>query len=377
MSKTLWLPQLAPVPTPLEVAGYLLQRHWKLKKSGELWAEYEADEGIVVEVPQEVNADDYPRVVAMLLEDLAHLEKRTPAAVLRDMKAEAVDIVRLSIDSALTKDGRIPVEAGRRGYEASRNLLLAAACSAIDPRPVFAKRKPDAAMKLLEQARFGHAELGSFVLTMEFNIPPRLQRSLLPDETDAEAVLERMTSTLLALALREVSTASREASASGTLSPFTERTQLGVSSNLCDAVAEVIEATSAETLTASFSFAARRPLVTEVPRRTVFSSDTAPILREAAFRMRDEATLADTDIMGPVVKLDSSNPTDGGVAVIKSAVDGRFRSIKVFLGAEMYGAAIEAHRERQLIKCVGELKREGGSLMLRNPRDFSVEPDDI
>ncbi|MFH0902506.1 MAG: hypothetical protein V2A73_17900 [Pseudomonadota bacterium] len=46
-----------------------------------------------------------------------------------------------------------------------------------------------------------------------------------------------------------------------------------------------------------------RPLAAEVPRHVLFSADTAPILREAAARLRDEATYPETDVTGPVVKL--------------------------------------------------------------------------
>lgn len=373
MTAHIWLPQRSSVPAPAEVAAYLLQQGWSLETSNAQWAEYArslGDHVCSVEVPQQAAAQDYPRVFGTLLDDLARLENRSPAEVLRDIKAAAVDIVRLAIDSTVTRDGRIPVEAGRLVYGASRDLLLAAACSVIDPRPVFAKRKPDEAMKLLDRVRFGQTEVGSFVLTMECRITPRLQQPLLPDDGDPDAPLERRTSTRLAQALREAEAATRESSASGKIDPFIARTKSGVSSNLCDAVAEVIEATAADVLTASFSFAARRPLAVDAPRQVVFSSDTAPILREAATRLRDEATYPETDVVGPVVKLDSPDAANGGEAVLKASVDGRFRSVRVALDASAYAEAIEAHKEHLLVRCIGELAREGRSLVLKNTRDF-------
>jgi hypothetical protein len=381
MSGHLWLPQRASVPAPSEVAAYLLQQGWTLHTSNAQWATYQktlAGRVVTLEVPQQAAAIDYPRAFGILLDDLTHIEDRSASALVRDLKASAVDIVRLAIDSAVTRDGRVPVEAGRRIYEASRDLLLAAACSVIDPRPVFSKRKPDEAMKLLDRARFGQTEVGSFILTMECSIAPRLQQPLLPDDGDPDAPLERKTSTRLAQALREAEAAARESSASGKIDPFAARTKVGVSANLCDAVAEMIEATAADTVAASFSFAVRRPLAVEVPRQVVFSCDTAPILREAAARLRDEATYPETDVVGPVVKLDSLDPTKGGEAVVKASVDGRFRSVRVALDAGTYVEAIEAHKERLFVRCVGELAREGRSLVLRNARDFGhlTDPED-
>lgn len=372
MTSHIWLAQRSSVPAPADISAYLLQRGWRLKSSNAQWAEYTTASGepFSIEVPQQSAAQDYPRVFGTLLDDLARLENRTPAEVLRDIKAAAIDIVRLAIDSTVTRDGRIPVEAGRRVYEASRDLLLAAACSVIDPRPVFAKRKPDEAMKLLDRARFGQTEIGSFVLTMECSISPRFQQTLVPNDSDPDAPLERRTLTRLAHALREAEAATRESSASGRIDPFIERTKHGVSSNLCDAVAEIIEATAADALAASFSFAPRRPLATDAPRHIVFSSDTAPILREAATRLRDEATYPDTDVVGLVVKLNSPDASRGGDVVLSATMDGRFRSVRVALDPVAYAEAIEAHRERFLVRCMGELVREGRSRVLKNPRGF-------
>jgi hypothetical protein len=281
-----------------------------------------------------------------------------------------VDIVRLAIEGSSTRDGRIPVEAGRRVYEAARDLLLAAACSVIDPRPVFAKRKPEEAMSLLGRARFGQTEVGSFVLTMECSFAPRLQQTLVADDGDPDAPFERKTYVRLARALHAALDASRESVASGKIEPFRARTNDGVSANVCDAIAEVLEATSAEVLRASFSFAPRRPLASAIPRAIAFSADTSAILREAAARLRDEASYPATDIVGTVVKLDSQDPASGGDAVLRADVDGRMRHIRVSLDPEPYQIAIRAYSDRSLVRCTGDLAREGRSWVLRNPRDF-------
>jgi hypothetical protein len=378
MSGHLWLPQPASVPVPGEVAAYLLQQGWILQRSDARWAEYARQIGgemVVLEVPQQAGARDYARTLGLLIEDIARLESRTPSAVLRDLKASSVDIVRLTIDSAMTRDGRIPVEAGHRVYEAARDLLLSAACSVIDPRPAFARRKPEEAMGLLQRARFGQTELGSFVLTIECTIAPRLQQPLLTDDGDPDAPLERRTYVRLAHALEGAEAASRESAASGRIEPFRRRAQEGVSANLCEAMAEMLDATAAEAVRASFSFAVRRPLAGRVPRTVVFTSDTAVLLREAAARLREEATYPATEIAGPVVKLDSADPAHGGEAVVHAVVDGRRRHIRAVLGAGPYRTAISAHLTGATVRCVGDLVHQGRSWILRNPRDFAVVTD--
>jgi hypothetical protein len=369
------LPQLAAAPSPSELVAYLRQQGWALVSVDADWAVCKQSlegEEVVLEVPQQAAARDYARAVSVLLDDIARLERRSATNVLRDVKATSVDVVRIAIDGSSTRDGRIAVEAGRRVYEAARDLLLSAACSVIDPRPVFAKRKPEEAMKLLNTARFGQTEVGSFVLTIECSVAPRLQQPLLDDGDDIDAPFERKTCVRLAHATVAAEAATRESAATGSIEPFQRGDKHGVSANLCDAIAEMLDSTNAEALTLGFSFASRRPLVRPVPRLVAFSSDTSAVLREAAARLRDESSYPATEVVGTVVRLDSPNSAVGGDAILRAQWEGRMRPVKVTLDAEGYVRAIQAHGDRALVRVIGDLAREGRSWCLRNPRDFAT-----
>ena len=260
------LPQSSVVPSPADFAAYLRSRQWQFGGIQANWALYTLDpENTAVEVPQLSQSRDYSRVAAALLEELSRIEHRAAAQILREVLASTTDVVRLALRGSTMNDGRIPVEAGLAAYDGARNLLLAAACSALDRRSAHARRKPDAAMKLLQRVRFGQTEVGSFVLTMESSVPPLLQGKLieLPDE---EPPLERKTSLLLATALRATELALQEAAATGSIEPFRSRTPAGLSANLCDALVELIRDTQADQLTVSVSYAHHRP-VPPVPWR--------------------------------------------------------------------------------------------------------------
>lgn len=90
MSGQLWVAQPVRAPAPGEVAAYLVQQGWALQRADARWAEYVKQleaEAVVLEVPLLADAPDYARVLTFLLEDIARLESRTPAAVLRDIDA--------------------------------------------------------------------------------------------------------------------------------------------------------------------------------------------------------------------------------------------------------------------------------------------------
>lgn len=179
MTSHLWLNQPMATPSPGEIAAYLRSKGWARDGVRGSWAVFKKGDD-ALEVPQIDAARDYSRMVGMLLQDLEAAESRAATLIARDIRAATVDTIRLSLQGSSMRDGRIPVEAGMHAYEGARNLFLAAACSTLDPRSVHPKRKPDRAIRVLDTARFGQTEVGSFVMTIETPVAPSLQPSLLP-----------------------------------------------------------------------------------------------------------------------------------------------------------------------------------------------------
>ena len=82
----IWVSQASAVPSPTDVAAYLRQHGWALKKADTDWSFFEKDlqgEQVVLEVPQRASTTSYSRLLATLLDDLSRLEARPPAVVLR------------------------------------------------------------------------------------------------------------------------------------------------------------------------------------------------------------------------------------------------------------------------------------------------------
>lgn len=374
----LWVSQASAVPSPTDVAAYLRQNGWALQKADTDWSFFEKEllgEQVVLEVPQRASTTSYSRLLGTLLDDLSRLEGRAPAVVLRDVRSSTIDVVRIGIESSLTRDGRIPLEAGHQVYDATRDLFLAAACSALDPRPAFSNRKPEEALKLLSSsARLGQTEFGSFIVTLECSVPPLLQSDLL-DGAPADEPLVRRATTMLARGLAATQTAARLAAIDGSLKHFSERAPEGLSANLCEAVAQLLEVTLAERLVAGVSFAPTRQVTPTLPRATVFSPDIVPTLRSAAASLREVASYPDVEFFGRVVKLDSTNPTEGGTVTLRGEVEGRQRSVRVTLSSGDYKTAVEAHKNSRLIAAQGALHREASAWVLKQQRRFEVAED--
>ncbi len=376
MNRDLWTQPFAEVPTPTEFASYLRQRGWRLAASGDRWTSFER--GVAgalpmgIDLPLRSRAGDYPAAARTVLENLARLEQRDVVQVLRDVKAVATDLVRVRVDGPLTRDGRIPVAAGYRLFEGARDMLLAAACSVDDPRPVYPQRKVAEAMALLRRARFGRPEVGSFVLTIECDVTPSLASTGFA-VADADEPYERRTALRLAEAVRGTADAVREAIAVADIEPFARRVERGVSANLCEAIAVMLDVTDAELLQVGFAFASGRPVAG--PSGAVgFEREALGPLREAAGQLRARNNILAVEVVGHVVRLESQAPEAGGVAVLHAEVEQVWRHIRVQLDGSAYQAAIVAHQGGRYVRCQGDVGKVGRAWQLTNPRGFDLLP---
>jgi hypothetical protein len=216
-------------------------------------------------------------------------------------------------------EGRIALESGARLFAHTRDLMLAAACAALEKRPVFATRRPGRAMEYLRHIRLGPTEAGSFVVTVESPVAPQLQPS--PSAGEDEPPFERQVTLTLAQAVEETRRAVASSLASGDVQPFFDAVPRGVHANLCEALAGLISGTEAQSLSLRFSWSPGRAAPPHTPSRVDFTADAMPVLQEASRIFRERAPRVDFELVGLLSELASEEPRQGGTATITGVVD--------------------------------------------------------
>lgn len=358
--------------SPNALAGYLRGQGWTTLHAEEPFAVFhQVVRGEVVEVdlPVRQTAGDYARRVAELLANLEIVEGRSQREIYQDILHASHDVVRFVLD--VPDAGRIGLDEASTVFGATRDLLLAAACSANSPRSYFPRRKPARAMEFMRKVRVAAPEPGSFVVVLESPVPAALSStSLFPGIEDEP--FERTAISALARATARVRDAISEASVTGSVDRFAADVEAGVNANLCDALARLIGDDDGRNLVVAFTWAASRPPPISAPNRVGFARGDAGVLRAAARFLKERMPLIGYEVAGQVVKLESPAPTGGGDIVIAGAVDDAIRQVRVSLGPDDYHLAIRAHQEERTVSIEGELVREGRSYRLRNPSLFSV-----
>jgi hypothetical protein len=364
---------------PLEIATYLRAQGWRPEEKSSqanLFTVWTLGEDLEIVLPLTKGYGDFALRMSDLLQTLEATEERSQLEILSDLLTASADVIRLRIADADAQDGSLPLEEMADLGLKAREMMLAAACAAVEPRPYYPARKPAAATDYLRKLRVGQTERGSYVVKIISPVAPVLASSNVSFSQVEEPFERRATLTLLS-ALLAVERAAERAASTGSLEAFENVVEQGVSANLCEAIAELRGGGDGKRgFEAGFSWAPSRPVPPQTPRRAVLSSDAIPAIQEAGRLFREIAPREDFELSGLVVKLERHDNASRGKATILGFVDGKPRKALLELPDPEYSLAVSAHEQRRALSCEGELKREGRFYYLRHPRNLRIESED-
>ena len=360
---------------PLDLAAYLRVHGWARGESvagglAQLWNwTLEGNQTVDVVVPLERNVRDFSRRLAETLKTLEAIENRSQLEILADLQQVRADVVRWRWIEAGAADGTISLEQGQMFLAQVRTQLLAVACSTARPAQYFASRKPTQAVDYMKQVRLGQSERGSYVVNVHSPVPPLLEAEGFPEEVP----FERQVSLKLLEALQTLRQQVIEAGAGGELANPSELARKGVSSNFCESVAEMLgRGDGGRMVEIQVGFAGARPEHVERPLRARLSADQTGFIQQIGRVLRESASRDGFELEGFVTNLNRDANAESGIATIQGLIDGQYRRVEVEVErAEYENVVLVAHRERQMVECVGELERmPGRGYRLRHARDW-------
>ena len=320
-------------------------------------------------LPRTDRLGDYASVVSTLIGIFAEVANLDELALYRDLVTTDRDVIR--VRAAESEDGSVNASAGVSLMRGAHDMLLAAACSLRKPQPLYRAGANREASDYLKRVRLGQTEQGSFAITLLSPVvsPPMRQEF----DEPADEPIERLATIRLADALTAAREATERVVSGDDGGAFRESIERGVSANMCEALAEVIE--PFQMLDISLIWARTRPI--EPARKVIrFAEADASILREAARSFRDREPRPDEKLFGRIRELKrDEGETSGTVTLLTSIEEGQTRSVKAFLKQSDYEQAISAHKDRIPVVMEGDLERRGRSWSLFNSRIVSILAD--
>ena len=168
-----------------------------------------------------------------------------------------------------------------------------------------------------------------------------------------------------------------QAASLGTLDGFRNVVPLGVSANLCNALVGLsLNEPGRRPLTFGFSWSRGRPQMANVPTTVAILADALPVLEEAGRLLRETSVWDNTEVRGVVVRLDRPEGVSEGTVTLFGFVEGQDRKVQIHLHGSEYDLAIQAHKDGSQVLCAGNLRKEGRSFVLQQPREFQIVGDD-
>lgn len=363
---------------PNAFESYLQARQWQrvdtIPGRASVWRPDAKRSSPEVIVPLKTDFADYALRVSEIIQTLARFEDRSQLEIIAELSVTQADVIRIRVNSAKQDSGTIALTDGVTLYEAARDMLTAAACATVRPKPLYQTRKPDEAMNYLDNVLIGPSEQGSFVAKIISPSPPRLETVQPSLDFDVAEPFERRVTATLNRALIEMQRAAREAERTALFDPFEDAVRSGVSANLCEAIHTLASLSADDDLHLRFSWSHARRDTKDLRESIRIDRHILPTLKEATRLFKERTPRDDFELEGLVTALRREEEDDApGTVVVMGYVEGKTRKVRLSIRSKGdYDRAISAHRDTRPISVKGDLVREGRAYELRNPRNLEL-----
>ena len=359
----------------VDIRSYLASQNWQSAgRYGDVATIYQHSlDGAEAEIllPIRETLADLPARLTEIISTLADVERRDELSVFRDLVFSGFDVVRFRAPGSET-DGTIALQSGVALYDNARDVVAAAANAEVKRSRVFRGNTSEKAKVYLDSLRLGQTEIGSYILTVLSPVRPGLesdQSSLFPDIDMIEEPFSRKATRRLASALQAAKNAVEEAGATGRFEPFEVSVKDGVSSNLCEAIAKLVEQGDGVDIGLTWS------RVRLAPQRNLlfkFTTDNARLFTEAAASLRAREPESNVTIQGIVTSLSRDPENFDGKAKITGFINGEAMTVSGdFLHAD-YQLMVQAHDKKTLVQVEGDLIKRGNTKFLERARNLKM-----
>jgi hypothetical protein len=356
---------------PNQVAVYLEKKGWRqesyIDQKASIWtiADTSEDEAEVL-LPLNTSFRDYPFRVSEILKTLEAIEQRPQTDIYNNLIELLSDIIRIRLTHDDFGDGTVPLNNGYNLVRHAREMMLSAACSTVESRKHYEKKKPPGANDYLKQARFGQTQKGSFILTI---ISPIESRN---GFNSSETPFERRVVEKLFNSLKFVRVAAENIDPSKTdLQLPNDYLESGISSNLCEALIGIYKSGREQEIDLNLSLSSSISAPKDILTSITFPPKIMPAMAKIAKRLKADI-FSDYEVLGEVVKLERQKRDLKGQVTILGDIHKIKRQMKVELSDENYRLASQAHQDRRNVICRGDLVKEGQVYSIANLTSFSL-----
>jgi len=374
---------------PQDLISYLRAHGWDtIEDAGGRWIalRYQGEgryKGATIRVPLSKSFTDYGLRLTEVLETVAIVESRDVETVIEDLELLGSDTCRFRWVGEAVPSGEIPLPSAVRLVGGVREMLFAAAYAALHPQTFYPPgRPPMEVSQFLREVRVSAARTGSYVVTVRVAVEPMIpiRISLLEADDEAEMPFNRRVMIHLARGLEALQDMLGRVVATDGMPDPASYVQKGLSANLCEALADVLDE-GAMRLEAAISWSPRHRKSAAMPTRLVVERESRDWIRAIGKTLKEYSPTFDYELHGVVVRLDRRPQRRkdwvGNVWILGFVDDRPVQVLVKGVAEQEYDQFVFAHKNKHVVTCRGELVRQGRQYILQNVRDVRIDAPEV
>ncbi len=356
---------------PLHCQQYLKGKNWKLvdfiDDLANIWVNSSSKfDDIQILLPLDTSLKDYDLRMAEFIETLHVTEGRPHESIVADLKDFCSDKLRITLHHA--KGDHVKFANAAKVMDRSLDMLVATANSLIEPKPYYRSRYPKQVQQYIDSLELGHTEQGSFVFKIHSPITPALITNTNSENYDEDVPFARkVMSQLVEILKKSIVAANR-----GDTEYFKNAVKQGISSNFCEALADIVTSANSPEVSFGFSWSPARPSPSNELTSITIRKDVAEVLQEAGHFLRTNTPEEGAEIVGYVVGLDKDRLNALGEVKIVDMTDGQNKSVYLKLAENQYQEAITAHSRGNQVKAIGNIEKKHNRSEMTDIIKFSI-----
>ena len=360
--------------TPVVLNNYLGMMGWNRQDTWQdrivIWSIPAGTGAVEALVPLREESAAYATRIAETLSALERVEERSQLEIFYDVLGAGSDIIRLSSPNAANVDAW-SLDRDAALLSAAKDMMMVSARTAEMPGRAILHGRPSAqAQDYVRRLRvvpaYGAADN---TLTIQSTVPPSfgVQREL---GNDADDPFARAVVRTLKDGLYSAFDATQKVLGGEDESVFGGVSSKGVSANLCEAIASLVEIVHGLQIEVAWA-RVREP---EDPgSRVIFGESTAAVLTSGAGFLRRTNPVLDVVMHGEIVRLDrNAQKYFNGKVVVLAEFDGEWQRFDTQFDVADRDAVRRAFEEKLWITVSGDVYRRGSRREIRNPTSLTL-----
>ncbi|BBE79619.1 MULTISPECIES: hypothetical protein [Phytobacter] len=328
------------------------------------------------EILQPVNASlkDFSNRVNDIINALSESENKSKAEIIRELDNISNDIISLRVIHDDVANGEIPFADGILLFSKTKELMLSAARSVVNPqRGRYSGKNPEVVERFFNSLKLGQTEVGSYVL----NLVAPIYWDEGSQEDYCKVPFSRTVTERLMYSIEKLNDAVGKYKERGDLKIFEAIIKDGVNATLCSAIiglsglnrSRVVEIKVFKSLIAENEFGENKK-ISITPEKIKY-------IEEAERFYSNDYTVKSYSLVGSVIRLNRDVNSLGGVVTIVEFSENN-RKVTVELDEEHYNEAIKAHENKyENVRLIGVLIVTPKKTRLVDVSDFHIHHHSI